>query len=1804
MADYHVYPIFEADQVLTHEQLNALRAYLDQQQRWSRTCLTGVGIVCGFEVRTQTLGSARSITVTGGVGITSTGHLIKADTATYGRKRAYVSPVAYPPFGTAEEPLALWELLPANVEPEPEITPLTATDLQQSAVVLYLECKEVDGDACTGSDCDQKGINVHSHVRTLLVKRSEAAALLGTGDAFAHDYIIHPLRDAFHRLPDLFVGRPVGLWEKGDVIEERDIVGAYRAVLSQGYLDTVMGTLGDAYSGFRPVLVHDFPTNPFAGQTPVLRDHGAIQYDWDRFQDIALAYNEWRACAFEIMMVCCPDANAFPRHLLLGPTTRLVTDREETLRHVFMASPVHDRQDELVRKLRTLFKRLELIVRSFHVPDASVAQTRITPSFDGCKPLGERALPYYYAPNAELFQCWNPDYGPRGQTVLINSYHVNDYSGCDGGGKNFFAAIEAAPTEIGFEEELAPSGGRELVYAGGGIAGRDGRGGAGGMLMDFLSGLGGSGGFSASERTLLKKLLGRHVRFPGWLFPVATAKDTTATDYIQERLDDRERLRLDIGDYPFFRIEGHIRKNVHQVREKLESDIRCYQLPIAVTALKLGAIAPKTGLADCFVDDLRLVYRTERGAWLCRLRDLRGYLGKLRLVKPKGKVVVKEKPTLKGTIKDHNNNIPMRDVEITLEGTDLKVDSKDDGSFELSDVPPGEYVMNVVLPGYEAKHIPITMEPGSELSFDEVEIRSEAYGSSGKSGAMKYMAGPGIRSEMPETAERGFAISRELPAEAPHRIGTVDALYSLLGVNQLKENPWVALEKWHYQTQPTLRPGRQGYLVDKVQQPLRLMLGIDEIADTLPEEFEDFDLKRFAAAWKELIDRARGYVAQVRAFETDDLFTALIKSELLSRLRLLDELTCSMAFDDLVAVMEQRREMQNRLLLLGPFAQQHPGLEHFAGVPRGGTFILVYGDDQQVVADFALPYMLNECCSGCDMRERVIFALPTDRFCSNDGRPYRFTTYPPGGVVSGPGVHREVTTGDYYFTPAGAGTDGELQFRYLVDGEMHVERVVLETLEIALTYTVVNVDMTAETADVVFAAEPDDADSYLWKFGDGNDATDARVRHRYDLSAGATFDVVLVVTRGGCEATERVTLALATCNARFVAKEDIGRRTGTTVTYRFVPVQEADTYAWTFGVGGGTSTDPTPEFTFDLEETARRVTVSLTVTGPSCTDDFSLDIVLPPIRRFVLSLEDDRFCTNDTGTYPFTLEPPGGDLNGPGIKIENGKHVFVPGTAGLIPGPQRFTYRVDSHEEELVVTLVQVKAVMAHSVLDVDATTGRAHVSFDAAGSIGRSIKWDLGDGNGAAGAAVEHVYSLEEGPTFNVVLEVRDGDCVDWANTTLTFDPCTAKFGHSLTRQGSLGVVVFTAVETEAETYHWTFGDGNESRAGFKVKNSYELGSAPRTVEATLEIRKGACRATHTERVMLPAAETLSLRVTPDIICAKGKPALVEVNLDGGRFDPPIVRKTNGTYLLDPTLQGQERGTIDLTYTAGGLEAVHRVRFVTPLARFEITEIKTLAAGDYLVSFKNTSIDANRYRWTFDNGETSLDEAPRIRFRDVAPGSTMGFDLVAAWDDDCADGISGKILFPRARVDTDPDIGRVRETRRTSATALETAAGLPAFRAAFPEPNDPVLQFIQSGLKTLQAAEADARQRKDLVGGRLNAELGEGYAKQMAELLQRTRRYRGTDMVQKRVAGYRVYVAAVTQLLGIAGMQRRPVAPDGPMVKAVGQIAEQIGAFANLGVKVKPDAAFAQVVETALADAADDPKLTEAIKPIGALLR
>lgn len=59
-------------------------------------------------------------------------------------------------------------------------------------------------------------------------------------------------------------------------------------------------------------------------------------------------------------------------------------------------------------------------------------------------------------------------------------------------------------------------------------------------------------------------------------------------------------------------------------------------------------------------------------------------------------------------------------------------------------------------------------------------------------------------------------------------------------------------------------------------------------------------------------------------------------------------------------IIKNKDDSEDEKLLFLNFISQNPGMEHFAGVLRGGTFILVHDNNNKVVADFMLPYYLED----------------------------------------------------------------------------------------------------------------------------------------------------------------------------------------------------------------------------------------------------------------------------------------------------------------------------------------------------------------------------------------------------------------------------------------------------------------------------------------------------------------------------------------------------------------------------------------------------------------------------------------------------------------------------------------------------------------------------------------------------------------------------------------------------------------------------------------------------------------------------
>ncbi len=95
--------------------------------------------------------------------------------------------------------------------------------------------------------------------------------------------------------------------------------------------------------------------------------------------------------------------------------------------------------------------------------------------------------------------------------------------------------------------------------------------------------------------------------------------------------------------------------------------------------------------------------------------------------------------TISGKIIDARGSEPLSRVQVRLSGTELKAVSANDGSFQISNAPPGDYVLHVSTVGYHLLRIPFSLASGENKSFDllltssnskrtdTVEVKADAF---------------------------------------------------------------------------------------------------------------------------------------------------------------------------------------------------------------------------------------------------------------------------------------------------------------------------------------------------------------------------------------------------------------------------------------------------------------------------------------------------------------------------------------------------------------------------------------------------------------------------------------------------------------------------------------------------------------------------------------------------------------------------------------------------------------------------------------------------------------------------------------------------------------------------------------------------------------------------------------------------------------------------------------------------------------------------------------------------------------------
>ncbi|MGR9505538.1 hypothetical protein ACU8MW_17705 [Rhizobium leguminosarum] len=442
------FPVFEANQVLSSRHLNDVFDYLDQQTRWTRSHLIGIGIVCGLEIKLDTT-AGPAILLSKGCGVTSEGYLIvEPDDVSLVSYRAYTTPtdVKYPPFAT----YPLWELFPSG-EPSTTLLDSPSNFLADKAVVLFLELKKEGLRNCSPNSCDDKGSEITATVRRLLIERKNLDAIIaaaeGLGEGLTSTDIDKALSDRLN-LPDIRLRRFDVL--NSNPVTSNDVYEAFfRIFRSTGLASAMDDALSAAYIAFEQLLKPAHPTDPFANFAATFRfldvaltDPGQVhflQYYVDLFDDLVRAYDEFRWKGAELICACCPPEGLFPRHLMLGLVNPDPTSQPGHYRQRFLASPAVGGCSGETEELLQLFARLVEMTECFTsapvLPTVDAQgrldpQIRITPSTLGDRPLATKAIPYYYAETGTppLYRLWNGEKTRRNRANQNLGYRSDEYS--------------------------------------------------------------------------------------------------------------------------------------------------------------------------------------------------------------------------------------------------------------------------------------------------------------------------------------------------------------------------------------------------------------------------------------------------------------------------------------------------------------------------------------------------------------------------------------------------------------------------------------------------------------------------------------------------------------------------------------------------------------------------------------------------------------------------------------------------------------------------------------------------------------------------------------------------------------------------------------------------------------------------------------------------------------------------------------------------------------------------------------------------------------------------------------------------------------------------------------------------------------------------------------------------------------------------------------------------------------------------------------------------------------------------------
>ena len=684
---------------------------------------------------------------------------------------------------------------------------------------------------------------------------------------------------------------------------------------------------------------------------------------------------------------------------------------------------------------------------------------------------------------------------------------------------------------------------------------------------------------------------------------------------------------FDINSFNHYRIEGHQGKDYKQVMEFLEDKKEEYGVAFDVKALSININTEDLNIDDyqCEFEDLDVLLRAWIAEQECIMKEIASFFSAFRVDEPGKNFAVKEQTLGKGDFRVETGSLFSR------------------SSSTFSSIRDFEKKFTIETGWIYPK---ITQFKLSNVIIENITTRENSLGKTMKEAF---------------DATTGGSVN-DIIAKADYLIKDI-----------------VNTDEWNSQ------PQVKELVIDN---SIQLMAYAHVLSRKMPSDLigiRETNIKDYELTLQDLCD----FVKQVKtSYQTVQNLSVGLRTFMGSLINQLSIVCCSgIKLEILMKEIEERKGRILERLQLAKFVENHPGLEHKAGVQPGGTFILVYYNRKQKETGRELelsrqnPYW--QASGSRNLSSRKGYSFNTEersgqilnRLAEIDesviGRAWNQQLQFLGRIIRGYEIPNNTVVADFALP-------------YLCCSDCAPVNFIVQKPPAMLRLEKENYCIGLDESPLMFDVYPDDA-----VIKANPEVLGVKIEGKKLFIEEEIFPDEMLGVPIHFTANEQITDAQIIVYRAVQFDFEVPESPTSQTEITFIPSGnlEGATFYWDFGDGTHSEErNPTHKYTLPVNAD-NTVTVMLTVTAPNgvCKTSVSHDITFIE-EEIEITLDSKDFCETDETKYRFSISPEGADpvIEGPGVQVDDdGNYVFVPVHAPI--GVVKFN--VNGEESDFTATI-------------------------------------------------------------------------------------------------------------------------------------------------------------------------------------------------------------------------------------------------------------------------------------------------------------------------------------------------------------------------------------------------------------------------------------------------------------------------------------------------------------------------------------